>query len=323
MLQRQIPIGQTTLRRSVCLDGVGVHTNRPARMALHPAEPDHGVTFGRTDAAGRAVEALWSRVTASEWRTQLGGPGCASVSGVEHALAALAGLGVDNAHIELDGPEAPALDGSAQPFVEALEEAGLVLQPRPRRVLVVLAPVRVAAGEAFAELAPGGDGLTLDVGIDYPDPAIGRQRRTLRLDPETFRREIARARTFGFVSDVERMWRAGFARGATLANSVAIAESRVLNAGGLRFPDEFVRHKMLDAIGDLRLAGAPIVGAFRSHRGGHRLNHAVLRALFATPTAWAWREEVLPARSATPVEARFSPRRGGSATPSPSIGHNR
>ncbi len=325
MFQRQIQTGQTTLGRSVRLDGSGVHANRPVRMVLHPAEPGHGVVFHRVDLLREpAIEARWNRVTASEWRTRLGGPDAASVDSVEHVLAALAGLGVDNVRIELDGPEAPILDGSAQPFVEAVDEAGIVSQPAPRRVIAVRAPVRVAMGSAFAELAPGEDGLTLDVAIDYPDPAIGQQRRVTALDPLIFRGNVARARTFGFVRDVERMWRAGFARGSSLDNSVAIAESRVLNAGGLRFPDEFVRHKTLDAIGDLALAGAPLLGRFRSFRGGHRLNHAVLRALFANPSAWAWVEApAVKAGVALASAGRFSAGRGGSATVHPSIGHNR
>lgn len=228
-------------------------------------------------------------VVSTELATRLAPLGAANDAGVgtvEHVLAALSALGVDNALIEVDGPEVPILDGSARPFVEAIATAGIVAQGRSRRVLEVLAPVRVGAGAAFAEFRPGGPGLTLDIAIDFADPAIGRQRRVCALDPATFVREIAPARTFGFVADVERLWRAGFATGSSLENTVAIADGRILNAEGLRAPDEFVRHKMLDAIGDLALAGVAIRGTFRSYRGGHALNHAAVAALLADSRAW-------------------------------------
>ena len=178
---------------------------------------------------------------------------------------------------------------------------GVVAQRRPRRGLEILSPVRVEAGASFAEFLPGGRGLTLDVAIDFADPVVGRQRHACRLDAETFARDIAPARTFGFVADVERLWRAGFAAGASFENTIAIDGGRVLNTGGLRYRDEFVRHKMLDAIGDLALAGAPIHGTFRSFRGGHALNHAALTALLADRHAWRLVEggdaPVLPAES--------------------------
>jgi UDP-3-O-[3-hydroxymyristoyl] N-acetylglucosamine deacetylase len=198
-------------------------------------------------------------------------------------------MGVDNALVEVEGGEAPILDGSARAFAQDIVEVGLRRFDVERREIVILRPVRVSLGDSFAELAPGDDGLTLDVEIDFAHSAIGRQRFYGALSPEMFARELAGARTFGFVRDVERLWSLGLARGAGLENTIVLDEKRVMNDGGLRFADEFVRHKALDAVGDLALAGAPLRGAFRSRRSGHALNVAVLKALFADPKAWAIR----------------------------------
>ena len=288
---------QTTLSSCVALEGVGVHSGKPARIVLHPAEANAGVAVLRSDLAAEPVApALWSRVVSTELCTSLGLGGRAVVATVEHAMAALAGLGVDNALIEVDGPEVPVLDGSSAPFVAAIDEAELATLTAERRHIEILKTVRVERGAAFAELGPGAEGLTLDVEISFDHAAIGRQRKALRLDPATFRRELARARTFGFIGDIERLWRAGFALGASLENSIAISDAGVLNPEGLRFSDEFVRHKMLDAVGDLALAGAPIRGAFRSRCGGHALNHAVLQALFADASAWRLSPALAPMR---------------------------
>lgn len=283
---------EQTIAQSVSVDGVGVHRGRPARVTLHPAEAGAGLVFHRTGLAGARdgcfIPALAANVVSTALATGLAADGDlqSGVATVEHVLAALSARGIDNALIEVDGPEVPILDGSARPFVEAIHAAGIVTQRRPRRILQIVEPVRVEAGDAFAEFIPGGPGLTLDVAIDYADAAVGRQRRAFALDPVAFARDIAPARTFGFVADVERLWRAGFAAASSLENTVAIADGRILNATGLRAPDECVRHKILDAIGDLALAGAAIQGTFRSFRGGHALNHAVLSALLARRDAW-------------------------------------
>lgn len=253
------------------LSGRGAHGDRPARLTIAPAGPDAGVVFWAGDAA---IPADWRRVGATQLRTQLMSDG-AAVSTVEHLLAALAGLGVDNALIDVEGDEIPAMDGSAAGFVEAIDEAGVVELPAQRTYLRVAAPVRVTDGAGWAELLPAICGLRLDVEIAFEEP-IGRQRLALDLTPESFRREISRARSFGFVQDAERLWRAGLALGANLDNTVVLDGGAVLNPHGLRYPDEFVRHKMLDVVGDLALAGAPIVGAFRSYRGGHAMNVALL-----------------------------------------------
>lgn len=277
---------QTTLGGHVTLEGVGAHSGRPARIALSPADAGSGIVFVRSGGEP-SVAADWRSVSSTELCVRVGA-GSGSVSTIEHLLAAFRGLGVDNATIEMDGPEVPAMDGSASAFVDAIDEAGLVAQPARRRMLAILEPVRVAHGASWAELRPASAGFSLDVEISYPGTAIGRQRRALTLTEESFRRDIARARTYGFVQDAERLWRAGLALGASLDNTVVVGDGRALNPEGLRFSDEFVRHKILDVVGDLALTGAPIVGAFRSYRGGHRLNLALVEALFATPRAFAF-----------------------------------
>lgn len=288
--QSMISAKQTTLRARATLSGAGVHSNAPVQVVLHPAEADSGVVFLRTglpDGGERTIQANWSKVSMTELCTVIGDSSDATVATIEHLLAALAGLGVDNVLVEIDGPEVPIMDGSAAHFVEAIDQAGVLQLAKPRRYLKVLKTVRVDHGRAFSELRPADQGFRLEVEIDFPQGVIGRQKAVVDLDPKTFRREIARARTFGFVHDVERLWKAGFALGASLENSVALDETRILNPEGLRYTDEFVRHKTLDAVGDLALAGAPIIGAYRSYCGGHRTNVAVLQALFSDPDAYA------------------------------------
>jgi UDP-3-O-[3-hydroxymyristoyl] N-acetylglucosamine deacetylase len=229
-------------------------------------------------------------VTATEFATVLGDASGPLVSTAEHVLAALAGLGVDNASVEIDGPEAPIMDGSAAPFVAAIDSVGIETLDQPRRYIRVLKPVRVAMGDAYGEIAPNPRGFRIEAEVDYDHPLIGHQALALDLKPDSFRREIARARTFGFMRDVTSLWNAGYALGASLENTLVVTDNRILNPEGMRFPDEFVRHKMLDAVGDLALAGGPLLGTYRSVRGGHKLNHAVLCALMSDASAWTWVE---------------------------------
>jgi UDP-3-O-[3-hydroxymyristoyl] N-acetylglucosamine deacetylase len=288
---------QTTLGDRAAVTGIGVHSGLPVTLSLLPADAGTGVVFVRCGADGRPDREIHARVgsvTATELATVLGDASGPGVSTIEHIMAALCGLGVDNAIVELDGPEAPIMDGSAEPFVAAIDQVGVVTLAAPRRYTKVLKPVRIACGDSYGELRPYRRGFRVEVEIDFPHPLIGRQALALDVEPATFRREVARARTFGFMRDVAKLWSAGYALGASLENTLVVTESRVLNPEGLRFADEFVRHKALDAIGDLALAGAPILGAYRSVRGGHKLNHAVLSALIADPTAWTVVEERLP-----------------------------
>jgi UDP-3-O-[3-hydroxymyristoyl] N-acetylglucosamine deacetylase len=279
---------QTTLRSQATVTGVGVHSGLPASLTLGPAPVDAGLIFVRTglDEADREVPAIAASVTATDLATVLGDREGPLVSTAEHVLAALRGMGIDNAIIEVDGPEVPIMDGSAAAFVAAIDQAGIVTQSASRRFIQVLRSVQVAIGDSFGELRPHAAGFRVEVEIDFANPVIGRQNFSLDLNPENFRREVSRARTFGFMNDVARLWSAGFARGASFENTVVLDENRLLNAEGLRFADECARHKALDAIGDLTLAGLPLLGAYRSMRGGHKLNHAVLTALLADRSAW-------------------------------------
>ncbi|HMB11063.1 UDP-3-O-acyl-N-acetylglucosamine deacetylase [Saliniramus sp.] len=275
---------QNTLASSTVVSGIGVHSGDSVKMALHPADADHGIVFLRTNlpnGVDRLIDARHMNVAATELCTVVGDRNTGAVATIEHLMAALSGLGVDNVLVEIDGPELPIVDGSAAPFVDAIDAVGLVATEAPRRALRIRRPVRVDSGKAFAELTPHDAPLRLDVEIDFTDSAIGRQRWVHESHPRAFRRDIARARTFGFMRDVEHLWKVGFALGASLDNTVAVSEDGVVNPEGLRFPDEFVRHKLLDAIGDLALAGYPILGSYRSYCGGHRLNFAVLEALFS------------------------------------------
>jgi len=299
---------QTTLGARATVSGIGVHSSRPASLTFHPAESNTGIVFIRLDAQGRPereIRAHAKHVTATELATVLGDDaGGACVSTIEHIMATLCALGVDNALIEIDGPEAPIMDGSAAAFVAAIDQAGVVALPAPRRYTKVLKPIRVEKGDAFGELSPYDRGFRIDVTIDFPHPLIGQQSIALDVEPTIFRREIARARTFGFMKDVAKLWSAGYARGSSLENTVVIADDRLLNPEGLRFADEFVRHKALDAIGDLALAGAPLLGAYKSVKGGHKLNHAILCALIADPTAWTVVEAKEPRSEARVPRAR-------------------
>ncbi len=281
---------QRTLATSIGCVGVGLHSGVRIRLTLRPAPAGTGIVFRRSD-LGVDVPARFDRVSDTRLCTVLqdaAHPG-ARVGTVEHLMAALSACGVDNVVAELDGPEVPVLDGSAAPFMFLLACAGLREQDAPLRRLEVLRPVRVSDGEAFAELRPAvAGGLEMSVAIDFAAPAIGRQALSLRLTEERFRQDLASARTFAMASEIAGLQAAGLARGGTLDNAVVVDGARVLNPGGLRMADEFVRHKMLDAVGDLALAGAPLQARFVANRPGHALNNRLLRALLADHSAWSW-----------------------------------
>jgi UDP-3-O-[3-hydroxymyristoyl] N-acetylglucosamine deacetylase len=266
---------------------------------------DAGFIFVRSGLNGceREVKATAESVISTEFATVLGDREGPLVSTAEHVLAALRGMGVDNATIEVDGPEVPIMDGSAAAFVATIDQAGIVTQSASRRFIQVLKPVQVVMGDSFGELRPHAAGFRAEVEIDFTNPVIGRQSYVLDLSPERFRREICRARTFGFMNEVARLWSAGFALGSSFENSVVYDETRLLNTEGLRYTDECARHKVLDVIGDLALAGLPLLGAYRSIRGGHKLNHAVLTALMADRSAWRVIEAETGRRSRAQVEA--------------------
>jgi len=304
--------GQTTLRDHTTLVGVGVHSGLPVTLTIHPADAGTGLRFIRTRIDGyrhREIPADMGAVTATEFATVLGDATGPLVSTAEHVLAALAGLGVDNAVVEIDGPEAPIMDGSAAPFVAAIDLVGLETLNQSRRYIKVVKPVRVAMGDAFGEILPNPRGFRIEAEVNFNHALIGRQFLAVDVKPDTFRRDIARARTFGFMRDVTTLWNSGYALGASLENTLVVTDNRILNPEGTRFPDEFVRHKVLDAIGDLALAGGPLLGTYRSVCGGHKLNHAVLCALISDTKAWTWMEgETLrPVRGHAELAGRMAP----------------
>ena len=275
---------QRTLRAATACRGIGLHCGKPVTMRICPAAPYAGIVFHRMD-AGAEIRALWSSTCESTLSTVLSNGEGIRVGTIEHLMAALAGCGIDNAVVELDGPEVPIMDGSAAPFVCMIERAGIVPQDAARRAIKILKPVAVNENGASAALLPE-HGFSMSFEIDYDNPLIRRQDITLSFEPGTFEAELAPARTFGLIDDLPRLQAAGLALGGSLDNAVVVSGSRVLNQGGLRYADEFVRHKLLDAIGDLYLAGAPIIGHFRGLRSGHALTRRLLATLFADRNAW-------------------------------------
>ena len=278
-------IEQGTLRSAIGCAGTGLHGGQKISMTLHPAAPNTGIVFRRTDARGALIPATWKHVVDTRLCSVIANADGVRVGTIEHLMAALAGAGIDNLRIDIDGPEVPAMDGSSAPFTAMIERAGIARQGIARRAIQVLKPIAVAEGAARAELEPA-DLFTVSCEIDFDNPAVNRQARTVTLMNGAFKSELCRARTFGFEHEVEQLRKMGLAKGGSLENAIVIGRDRILNEDGLRYDDEFVRHKILDCVGDLYLAGGPILGHFRGHRSGHALNHKVLTALFADPSAW-------------------------------------
>ncbi len=282
---------QNTIGSRIDLSGVGVHSGKPVSISLVPADADTGIVFQRSDVAPelqKDIPAIVSSVGATDLCTVLGEPAGVHVMTVEHLMAALIALHVDNVIVEVDSAEVPVMDGSSEVFVDAIDQVGLVAQHRPRRYLRVLKEVRFDMGPCWGMFTPH-ETTRFEVEIDFDEPIIGRQKFASNLTPDVFRRELSRARTFGFMKDVERYWAAGFALGSSLDNSVVICnDNNIINPEGLRYADEFVRHKTLDAVGDLALAGAQILGCFRSYRGGHKLNALALQALLSDTSNYEW-----------------------------------
>ena len=279
---------QRTLKSAICCVGVGLHSGRRVNVTLRPAAVGTGVVFRRTD-LGIEIPARFDHVADTRLCTVLALPGNleARVGTVEHVMAALSACGISNIVVELDGPEMPVLDGSAAPWVFLLDCAGIVEQDAPARVIEVLHTVRVQDGDAFAELRPGASAsLEMSLSIAFDAAAIGQQALSLAVDGPAIRHELADARTFTLAREIAGLQAAGLAQGGSLDNAVVVDGARVLNPGGLRRADEFVRHKMLDAVGDLALAGAALQGRFVGHRSGHALNNRLLRALFADSASW-------------------------------------
>ena len=278
---------QTTLKSPVTFTGTGLHTGRAVRMTIHPASAEYGIWFRRTDVAegDDLIPARWDAVSDTQLNTRIENSDGVSVSTIEHVMAALAGCGVHNALIEIDGPEVPLLDGSSKTFVSAILTRGLRRLDSPIRAIRVLKPVTVRKGDAHASLMPS-DGLRIDFDIDFEDRAIGHQSKSLNMANGAFVRELCDSRTFCRKADIDAMRDRGLIAGGSVTSAVVVDGDRIVTPGGLRHSDEPVRHKMLDALGDLTLAGAPILGRYVGHRAGHALTNRLLRELFADPTAF-------------------------------------
>ncbi len=279
---------QTTLKTQISFTGVGLHTGSPVRMTIHPAPAEFGIWFRRTDiVSGDAlIPASWGAVVPSPLCTTLTNSAGVQVSTVEHIMAALAGTGVQNATIDVDGPEIPILDGSASEFVQGILRTGVRHQDAPIHAIRILKPVEVRQGDAIARFEPG-EAFEIEFQIDFADAAIGRQKKTLDMANGAFVRELCNSRTFCRQADVKTMQANGLARGGTLENAIVVDGDSILSPGGLRFDDEAVRHKMLDALGDLALAGGPIFGRYIGNRAGHALTNKLLHELFNTPGAFS------------------------------------
>lgn len=278
---------QNTIKSPLSFDGVGLHSGARTRLTVVPAPASHGVVFRRTDVtdACNTIPARWDNVRQSPLCTRLVNQDGVSVSTVEHIMAALVGCGIHNAVVEIDGPEVPILDGSSAVFVRGILGTGIERQDAPVRALRVLKPVEVRKGQAIARLSPH-ETLLIEFNIEFEDAAIGEQKKTLNMSNGSFVRELSNSRTFCRKADVDHMRANGLALGGTLENAVVVDGANVLSPGGLRHRDEAVRHKMLDALGDLGLAGMPILGHYHGFRAGHALTNDLLRALFADPNAY-------------------------------------
>jgi len=280
---------QKTLKGPINCSGVALHSGLKVQMSLCPGMPDSGIVFKRTDISGEGatIPAHWKNVVETTLCTTLGNEDGVTVATVEHLMAAFAGAGIDNAVVEINGPEIPVMDGSAAPFLFLIECAGTVDQDAPRRYIRVLKAISIDDGDKSAVLTPG-QGFGLNFEINFDSPAIARQTISFSFADDTFKKEISRARTFGFLHEVEALRAAGLAKGGSLDNAVVVSGETILNEEGLRYDDEFVRHKVLDAIGDLYLAGGPLLGCFHGLCSGHAANNRLLRALFADDAAWRY-----------------------------------
>ena len=280
-------VWQKTLKSAISCTGIGLHGGKRVEMSLLPAAHDTGVRFRRTDLDGAAIEARHDNVSDTMLSTSLNNRDGHGVATIAHLMAALAGLGIDNILVELDGGEVPAMDGSAAPFVFLVECAGIVEQQAKRSAIEILKTVSVTDGDSQITLSPA-NGFSISFEISFDHPVIADQSCYFELEDGVFKRDLARARTFGFLSDINKLREKGMGLGGSLDNAVVLSNDGVMNDGGLRYLDEFMRHKALDCIGDLYLAGAPMLGHVQCVRSGHSMNHQLLEALFADESAWRY-----------------------------------
>ena len=283
------PFNQRTLSQAISYVGIGLHTGKKVKMTVRPAKENTGISFIRKDVktADNLIKARWYNVVDTTLSTILGNKDNITVGTVEHLMAALLGCGVDNAMIEINGPEVPIMDGSAEPFVSVIEKVGTVNQPARRKVIWIHRPIEVRDGDKYSILMPSNT-PRITVEIDFQDTVVGSQTHSVTLVNEAFRNDIARARTFGFATDMHQLKHQGLAKGGSLKNAILVDGDRIVNEEGLRYKNEFVRHKILDAMGDLALAGAPIIGHLYAHKPGHKLNNALIRRLMEIPDTWSY-----------------------------------
>jgi UDP-3-O-[3-hydroxymyristoyl] N-acetylglucosamine deacetylase len=282
-------VRQRTLKNAIPCKGIGLHGGVESSLTIRPAEPDHGIVFKRVDITDKdcLVPARWDRVSNTMLCTTISNDDGVHVATVEHLMAALSGCGIDNALVEINSPEVPIMDGSSAPFVMLFECAGSVEQEAPRRALKILKPITVSDGDCGVTVLPASD-FSVEFEIDFNSEAVRERSLDVRLVNGTFNASISRARTFGFLEDVDRMRAAGLGLGGSLDNVVVVDGDHVMNEGGLRFDDEFVRHKILDCVGDFYLAGGPMLARVVAHKSGHAYNNKLLRAVFADESAWEW-----------------------------------
>lgn len=292
---------QQTLKDIIEFSGIGLHTGAHVNVRIMPAGEDSGITFFRKDIPGSTgIKAESSNVVATSYATSLGSRGV-TVSTIEHIMAAFYGLGVDNASVELDGPEVPIMDGSATAFIEMIESVGLMRLCRPRKYIVIKKPIKVVEDDKYVFLLPAEEmEFTIDYSIDFSHPFLSKQSFSRLFSRDVFRKEVSKARTFGFLRDVEMLRANGLAKGGSLDNAIVISDTEILNEGGLRYPDEFVRHKVLDMMGDIALVGAPVIGHLIAHRSGHALNQKLVQQILNKPGRWEFSDTLTRERVMRP-----------------------
>lgn len=296
---------QHTLKEIIEFSGIGLHTGRPVNVRLMPSGADTGIRFFRKDLPGNpCIRAVSANVVSTSYATTIGIKGGASVSTIEHLMAAFYGMGVDNAIVELDGSEVPIMDGSAVDFIGMIESSGFMSLPARRQYLVITKPIRVSEDDKYIYLLPPDDmEFTIDYSIDFAHPFLNKQSFARLFSKDVFRKELGSARTFGFLKDVEALRANGLARGGSLENAIVISDTEILNEGGLRYPDEFVRHKVLDMMGDIALVGAPVIGQLIAYRSGHSLNHKLVQKVLDMPGRWELTDSLADSEMLSPMPA--------------------
>ncbi|MBN2059995.1 MAG: UDP-3-O-acyl-N-acetylglucosamine deacetylase [Deltaproteobacteria bacterium] len=285
-----MPYKQHTVVDDVSCTGIGLHSGKKVKLTIKPAPPDSGIRFHRKDLSGyRSIRANWKNVVDTNMSTTIGLNGC-KVSTIEHLMAAFFGLGIDNARVEIDGPEIPIMDGSSAPFIFLIKSVGIKEQKKSKQFIIIKKPIKINDGNRSINIYPSKE-LKISFTIDFYHPLLRNQKYDLRFSAKEFINEISRARTFGFLNDIKSLRQAGLAMGGSLDNAIVIDDFRILNEDGLRYKNEFVRHKILDFIGDLAVVGIPIIGKFEIQKSGHSLNHSMIKKLMANKKCW---EKIIP-----------------------------